>query len=43
MGALIIDKRYIGCKIGIYNPKGLKVGEISRLRNKEYLYLVTRS
>lgn len=30
-------KRYVGAQIGIYNPKGEKVGKISHLRNKEYL------
>lgn len=33
-------KRYVGAQIGIYNPQGDKVGEVSHLRNKEYLYLV---
>lgn len=35
-------KRYVGAQIGIYNPKGKKVGAVSHLRNKEYLYVVTR-
>ena len=34
-------KRYVGAQIGIYNPQGEKVGRVSHLRNKEYLYLVT--
>jgi adenine-specific DNA-methyltransferase len=34
-------KRYVGAQIGIYNPAGDKVGKVSHLRNKEYLYLVT--
>lgn len=34
-------KRYVGAQIGIYNPRGEKVGEIGRLRNREYLYIVT--
>lgn len=33
-------KRYVGAQIGIYNPKGKKVGTPGRLRNLEYLYLV---
>ena len=33
-------KRYVGAQIGIYNPKGDKVGWVGHLRNKEYLYLV---
>lgn len=36
-------KRYIGSQIGIYNPQGEKVGKISHVRNKEYLYVVSRS
>lgn len=32
-------KRYVGAQIGIYNPKGIKVGRISHLKNKEYLFL----
>jgi len=33
-------RRYVGAKIGIYNPDGEKVGRVSHLRNLEYLYLV---
>ncbi len=36
-------KRYVGAQIGIYNPKGDKVGRVSHLRNKEYLYVVVPS
>lgn len=32
-------KRYVGAQIGIYNPSGEKVGRVSHLRNKEYLYV----
>jgi adenine-specific DNA-methyltransferase len=32
--------RYVGARIGIYNPDGVKVGKISHLRNKEYLFVV---
>jgi adenine-specific DNA-methyltransferase len=35
-------KRYVGAQIGIYNPKGVKVGKVTHLRNKEYLYVVSR-
>lgn len=35
-------KRYVGAQIGIYNPRGEKVGKVSHLRNKEYLYVVAR-
>jgi adenine-specific DNA-methyltransferase len=42
--AMEIDyKRYVGARIGIYNPSGEKVGKISHLRNKEYLFLVSRN
>ncbi len=34
-------KRYVGAQIGIYNPSGDRVGKVSHLRNKEYLYVVT--
>ena len=34
-------KRYVGAQIGIYNPAGDKVGKVSHLRNREYLYVVT--
>ena len=33
-------KRYVGAQIGIYNPSGERVGAVSHLRNKEYLYVV---
>ncbi len=35
-------KRYVGAQIGIYNPQGEKVGKVSHLRNKEYLYVASR-
>ncbi len=35
-------KRYVGAQIGIYSPQGQKVGRVSHLRNKEYLYVVSR-
>ena len=42
--AMEIDhKRYVGAQIGIYNPSGKKVGKISHLRNKEYLFLVSHN
>lgn len=31
-------KRYVGAQIGIYNPDGEKVGAVSHLRNKEFLF-----
>lgn len=33
--------RYVGAKIGIYNPQGEKVGTVGRLRNREFLFVVT--
>jgi len=35
-------KRYVGAQIGIFNPGGERVGTVSHLRNKEYLYVVSR-
>ena len=35
-------KRYVGAQIGIYNPQGEKVGKVSHLRNKEYVYVVSK-
>jgi adenine-specific DNA-methyltransferase len=34
-------KRYVGAQIGIHNLQGEKVGTVSHLRNKEYLYVVS--
>lgn len=36
------SRRYVGARIGIYNPRGEKVGAVGHLRNKEYLYIVSR-
>lgn len=36
----IIHDRYVGAKIGIYNPSGEKVGQVGHLKNTEYLYIV---
>jgi adenine-specific DNA-methyltransferase len=33
-------KRYVGAQIGIHNLRGEKVGKVSHLRNKEFLFLV---
>lgn len=35
-------KRYVGAQIGIYNPKGSLVGEVSHLNNVEYIYVVSK-
>ena len=34
--------RYVGARIGIYNPSGEKVGKVGHLKNSEYLYVVTQ-
>ena len=34
-------RRYVGARIGVFNPSGEKVGRVSHLRNKEYLYVVS--
>lgn len=36
-------RRYIGSVIGVYNPKGEKVGKVSHTRNNEFLFLATQS
>ncbi len=36
-------QRYIGARIGIYNPQGKKVGQISHTENHEFLFVATRS
>lgn len=35
-------KRYVGALIGIYNPKGEKVGKVSHTENEEYLFVATQ-
>ncbi|MCA8969365.1 MAG: DNA adenine methylase [Planctomycetes bacterium] len=34
--------RYVGARIGVYNPSGEKVGQVGRLRNEERIYVVDR-
>jgi len=36
-------KRYIGAQIGIYNPKGERVGTVSHTTNHEFLFIATKS
>lgn len=36
-------KRYVGAIIGIYNPKGEKVGKISHTHNHEFLFVATKN
>lgn len=33
-------RRYVGARIGIYNPQGDKVGAVGKLKNHELLYVV---
>lgn len=33
--------RYVGARIGIHNPQGEKVGTVGRLKNVEYLFVVS--
>jgi len=33
--------RYVGARIGIYNPQGEKVGKVSHVRNREFLFVVS--
>jgi len=35
--------RYVGARIGIYNPQGEKVGQVSHTANREYLFIATHS
>jgi adenine-specific DNA-methyltransferase len=37
----IPHERYVGAKIGIHNPQGVKVGRVGRLTNTEYLFVAT--
>jgi len=40
VGRIAVEsKRYVGAQIGIYNPRGERVGRVSHLRNQEYLFL----
>lgn len=42
VGVVSVDfKRYVGAQIGIHNPSGEKVGRVSHLRNREYLFVVS--
>ena len=42
VGFVAVDfKRYVGAQIGIHNLRGEKVGQVSHLRNKEYLFVVS--
>lgn len=44
VAVLEIDfRRYVGAQIGIYDPRGRKVGRVSHLRNREHLFFVSPS
>jgi adenine-specific DNA-methyltransferase len=34
-------RRYVGAQIGIHDPSGAKVGEVSHLRNTEHIYVAS--
>ncbi len=36
----VSHKRYVGAQIGIHNPRGERVGEVSHLDNREYVFVV---
>ena len=36
-------KRYVGAQIGVHNQRGERVGEVSHLRNIEYLFVAGRA
>lgn len=35
--------RYVGARIGIYNPQGEKVGQVGHLRNRERIYVCSET
>jgi adenine-specific DNA-methyltransferase len=35
----VSHKRYVGAQIGIYNPRGEKVGKVGKLRNNEFIFV----
>lgn len=37
------QNRYVGARIGIYNPSGEKVGRVCKTRNREMLFILDRS
>lgn len=37
--APVDHKRYVGAQIGIHDPQGRKVGKVSHLRNREFLFV----
>ena len=42
VGVVAVDhKRYVGARIGIYNPSGERVGKVSHVDNKELFFVAT--
>ena len=39
---VIRQRRYVGAQIGIHDPRGRKVGRVSHLHNREYLFVASR-
>lgn len=39
MSIPVDNKRYVGAQIGIFDPQGRKVGRVSHLRNREFLFV----
>jgi adenine-specific DNA-methyltransferase len=35
----VAHRRYVGARIGIYNPRGEKVGRVSHVTNREFLFV----
>ncbi|MCS7193342.1 MAG: DNA adenine methylase [Meiothermus sp.] len=35
-------RRYVGARIGIYNPQGVKVGRVSHTQNREFLFVASQ-
>lgn len=35
----VASRRYVGARIGIYNPKGKKVGRVSHVTNREFIFI----
>jgi adenine-specific DNA-methyltransferase len=35
-------KRYVGAQIGVYNPRGEKVGKVSHIQNEELLFVISQ-
>jgi len=43
---VVLDRdhpRYVGCKIGIHNQAGKKVGKVGKLRNTEYFFIAGKN